>query len=321
MRQVVLDTETTGLEPEQGHRVIEIGCVELVNRRKTGRKFHRYLRPDRLIDRAAQHVHGITDDFLAQQPRFADVVDELLEFVNGAELVIHNAAFDIAFLDAELQRLPGPARRMRDLCSVIDTLPLARRCTRDSHARCAVQELQRRTPSRAHGACSTRRSSDVYRPDGAQTALVPARDRAPRRVLRAGQRGAPRGCVRVVRAATTSGGRTANLQSSTSQRLQDGWRREDERSRVRPVPAYDRHDVAHASLAISWPRDRLGQADDPRVLVGNPRVSFSAAVNGPVIAGVLLRVIFRWRGAALLSVQPGGCWRSRGVMIGPDDAA
>ena len=126
MRQVVLDTEPTGLEPEQGHRVIEIGCVELVNRRKTGRKFHRYLRPDRLIDRAAQHVHGITDDFLAQQPRFAEVVDELLEFISGAELVIHNAAFDIAFLDAELQRLPGPLRRMGELCTVIDTLPLAR---------------------------------------------------------------------------------------------------------------------------------------------------------------------------------------------------
>ena len=126
MRQVVLDTETTGLEPEQGHRVIEIGCVELINRRKTGRRFHRYLRPDRLIDRAAQDVHGITDAFLAQQPRFPEIVDELLEFVNGAELVIHNAAFDIAFLDAELQRLPGPARRMGDLCTVIDTLPLAR---------------------------------------------------------------------------------------------------------------------------------------------------------------------------------------------------
>jgi DNA polymerase-3 subunit epsilon len=126
MRQVVLDTETRGLEPEQGHRIIEIGCVELINRRKTGRKFHRYLRPDRLIDRAAQHVHGITDEFLAQQPRFAEVVDELLEFVNGAELVIHNAAFDIAFLDAELKRLPGPERRMGDLCTVIDTLPLAR---------------------------------------------------------------------------------------------------------------------------------------------------------------------------------------------------
>ena len=126
MRQVVLDTETTGLEPEQGHRVIEIGCVEFVNRRKTGRKFHRYLRPDRLIDRAAQHVHGITDEFLATQPRFGEVVDELIEFVSGAELVIHNAAFDIAFLDAELQRLPGPARRMSEICTVIDTLPLAR---------------------------------------------------------------------------------------------------------------------------------------------------------------------------------------------------
>ena len=126
MRQVVLDTETTGLEPEQGHRVIEIGCVELINRRKTGRKFHRYLRPDRLIDRAAQHVHGITDEFLATQPKFAEVVDELIEFLSGAELVIHNAAFDIAFLDAELQRLPGPARKMSSLCTVIDTLPLAR---------------------------------------------------------------------------------------------------------------------------------------------------------------------------------------------------
>jgi DNA polymerase-3 subunit epsilon len=126
MRQVVLDTETTGLEPEQGHRVIEIGCVELINRRKTGRKFHRYLRPDRLIDRAAQHVHGITDEFLATQPRFAEVVDELIEFLSGAELVIHNAAFDIAFLDAELQRLPGAKRKMADLCTVIYTLPLAR---------------------------------------------------------------------------------------------------------------------------------------------------------------------------------------------------
>jgi DNA polymerase-3 subunit epsilon len=126
MRQIVLDTETTGLEPEQGHRIIEIGCVEIVNRRKTGRTFHRYLRPDRLIDRGARDVHGITDEFLLQQPRFPDIVDELLEFVNGAELVIHNAAFDIAFLDAELKRLPGPARQMRDLCSITDTLPLAR---------------------------------------------------------------------------------------------------------------------------------------------------------------------------------------------------
>jgi DNA polymerase III subunit epsilon len=126
MRQVILDTETTGLEPEAGHRIIEIGCVEMLNRRKTGRTFHRYLRPGREIDRAAMQVHGITNEFLAQQPRFGDVVDELIEFLHGAELIIHNAAFDIAFLDAELKRLPGAARQMRDLCNVVDTLPLAR---------------------------------------------------------------------------------------------------------------------------------------------------------------------------------------------------
>jgi DNA polymerase-3 subunit epsilon len=126
MRQVILDTETTGLEPEQGHRIIEIGCVEVFKRRKTGRTFHRYLRPDREVDRGALQVHGITNEFLAQQPRFAEIVDELLEFISGAELVIHNAAFDIAFLDAELKRLPGPRRQVKGLCGVLDTLPLAR---------------------------------------------------------------------------------------------------------------------------------------------------------------------------------------------------
>jgi DNA polymerase-3 subunit epsilon len=127
MRQVVLDTETTGLEPEQGHRIIEIGCVEMFNRRKTGKTFHRYLRPDREVDWGALQVHGITNEFLAQQPRFAEVVDELVEFIGGAELIIHNAAFDIAFLDAELRRLPGPPRQIARLCGVLDTLPLARR--------------------------------------------------------------------------------------------------------------------------------------------------------------------------------------------------
>ncbi len=126
MRQVILDTETTGLEPEQGHRIIEIGCVELVNRRKTGRTFHRYLRPDREVDRGAIQVHGLTNEFLAQQPRFADVVEELIEFISGAELIIHNAAFDLAFLDAELKRLPGPLRQVRNICAVVDTLPMAR---------------------------------------------------------------------------------------------------------------------------------------------------------------------------------------------------
>ena len=128
MRQIVLDTETTGLEPEQGHRIIEIGCVEILNRRKTGRTFHRYLRPDREVDRGALEVHGITNEFLAQQPRFADVVEELIEFIRGAELIIHNAAFDMAFLDAEFGRLGPASRRVRELCgSVIDTLPLARK--------------------------------------------------------------------------------------------------------------------------------------------------------------------------------------------------
>jgi DNA polymerase-3 subunit epsilon len=128
MRQIILDTETTGLEPEQGHRIIEIGCVEILNRRKTGRTFHRYLRPDREVDRGALEVHGITNEFLAQQPRFAEVVEELVEFISGAELIIHNAAFDLAFLDAELRRLSTPERRIRELCgNVIDTLPLARK--------------------------------------------------------------------------------------------------------------------------------------------------------------------------------------------------
>lgn len=127
MRQIILDTETTGLEPEQGHRIIEIGCVELLNRRKSGRSFHRYLRPDREVDRGAIQVHGLTNEFLAQQPRFADVVEELIEFISGAELIIHNAAFDLAFLDHELKRLPGPLRQTRTICpSIIDTLPLAR---------------------------------------------------------------------------------------------------------------------------------------------------------------------------------------------------
>jgi DNA polymerase-3 subunit epsilon len=126
VRQVILDTETTGLEPELGHRVIEIGCIEIVNRRRTGRVFHRYLCPDRDIDPGALQVHGITAEFLQGQPRFAEVAGEWLDFVRGAELVIHNAPFDVAFLDAELGRLPEPPGRVVDLCQVLDTLALAR---------------------------------------------------------------------------------------------------------------------------------------------------------------------------------------------------
>jgi DNA polymerase-3 subunit epsilon len=126
MRQIVLDTETTGLEPELGHRIIEIGCVELVNRRATGRTFHRYLNPEREIDDAALAVHGISRTDLDGQPRFAEIHAELLAFLADSELVIHNAEFDVAFLDAELARVTGEARRVASVCQVLDTLALAR---------------------------------------------------------------------------------------------------------------------------------------------------------------------------------------------------
>ena len=130
MRQVVLDTETTGLEVALGHRIIEIGCVELVNRRATGRTFHHYLNPGRDIDAGALEVHGIKLEHLADKPRFADICAALAEFLDGAELIIHNAAFDVAFLDHERQlvsRATGiEVRRIRDACRVLDTLALAR---------------------------------------------------------------------------------------------------------------------------------------------------------------------------------------------------
>src|SRR5688572_1371520 len=127
MRQIVLDTETTGLEPAQGHRVIEIGCVELVNRRPTQNRFHRYINPEREVDRGALEVHGIENEFLATQPKFAEVAREFIDFVRGAELVIHNADFDVEFLNHELKRLPDLPAEIRDCCGVLDTLALARR--------------------------------------------------------------------------------------------------------------------------------------------------------------------------------------------------
>jgi len=126
MRQIVLDTETTGLEVSQGHRVIEIGCLEMKDRRLSGRSFHRYLCPDREVDAGALAVHGITNEFLASQPRFEEVAAEFLEFVAGAELVIHNAAFDVGFLEAEIARVPGLGQQLMDSCQVLDTLMLAR---------------------------------------------------------------------------------------------------------------------------------------------------------------------------------------------------
>ncbi len=124
MRQIVLDTETTGLDPAQGHRVIEIGCLEILNRRISGATYHVYLNPERDIDAGAVQVHGLTREFLADKPRFGDVATEFLEFVRDAELVIHNAPFDVGFLNAELTRLQeGPVSRY---CGVVDTLKMAK---------------------------------------------------------------------------------------------------------------------------------------------------------------------------------------------------
>ncbi|MFM1988964.1 MAG: polymerase subunit epsilon [Pseudomonadota bacterium] len=125
MRQVILDTETTGLAADQGHRIIEIGCLEIVNRRLTGRTLHRYLNPEREVDEGATEVHGMTWDDLRDKPRFAEVADEVLAFVEGAEVLIHNAAFDLAFLDAELDRLRLGRFRER-VAGVVDTLLMAR---------------------------------------------------------------------------------------------------------------------------------------------------------------------------------------------------
>jgi DNA polymerase-3 subunit epsilon len=126
VRQIVLDTETTGLESSQGHRIIEIGCVELENRRLTGNHYHQYINPRREIDQGAIEVHGITNEFLNDKPLFERVAADFIEFVRGAELIIHNAPFDLGFLDAELKRLPQQQGPMTDLCSVVDTLVMAR---------------------------------------------------------------------------------------------------------------------------------------------------------------------------------------------------
>jgi DNA polymerase-3 subunit epsilon len=127
MRQIVLDTETTGLAPEAGHRIIEIGCVELVNRRATKNTFQRYINPEREIDAAAIEVHGIDSEFLSDKPVFADIVEDFLGFVDGAELVIHNAEFDISFINHELSRLEHLPDDIRTRCDYLDTLALARR--------------------------------------------------------------------------------------------------------------------------------------------------------------------------------------------------
>lgn len=125
-RQVVLDTETTGLEPSQGHRIIEIGCVEIINRRVTSNHWHHYMQPDRKIDSGAFDVHGISNEFLKDKPRFNELVDDFLKYIEGAELIIHNAPFDVGFLNHELSLLDEPKPQIGDICSVLDTLVMAR---------------------------------------------------------------------------------------------------------------------------------------------------------------------------------------------------
>ena len=127
MRQIVLDTETTGLEPEQGHRIIEIGCVELENRALTGRHYHVYVNPEREVDDSAVEVHGITDEFLADKPLFSEIADEFLGFIRDAELIIHNAPFDVGFINHEFGLLGQNYPRTDELCTVTDSLVLARR--------------------------------------------------------------------------------------------------------------------------------------------------------------------------------------------------
>ncbi len=126
-RIIVLDTETTGLEPKQGHRIIEIGCVEIVNRKLTENTYHQYIQPDRESDEGAFEVHGISTDFLADKPRFCDIAEDFMQFVNGAELVIHNAPFDIGFLDHELAMLDPVWGKVSDHCQITDSLVMARK--------------------------------------------------------------------------------------------------------------------------------------------------------------------------------------------------
>ena len=185
MRQVVLDTETTGLEATRGHRIIEIGCVELLSRRASGRHFHHYLNPEREVDEGARAVHGLSLADLADKPRFAEIAAEFTQFIAGAELIIHNASFDIGFLDAEFARLAGdPPVRVDTLCTVLDTLGMARAMhpgqRNNLDALCKRYGIDN-SHRELHGALlDARILADVYLAmTGGQSAL--ALDEAPRR--------------------------------------------------------------------------------------------------------------------------------------------
>lgn len=199
MRQIVLDTETTGLDPKDGHRIIEIGCVELVSRRQTGNDKRWYVNPERNIDPGAIDVHGITNEFLADKPRIAEVIEEFLDYVKDAELVIHNAPFDVGFLNHELERHLQRVERIETLCKVLDTLQMARRMHPGQRASldalCKRYEIDN-SSREYHGALlDAQLLAEVYLAmTGGQTALSLGGDRskgrsagqAPARIDRAG---------------------------------------------------------------------------------------------------------------------------------------
>jgi len=177
VRQLVLDTETTGLDPAEGHRIIEIGCVELINRRRTRNDYQVFCNPDRLIEDGALNVHGITNEFLADKPRFADIARELLAYLEGAELVIHNAEFDVNFLNHELRRAGPELGTIGEYCQVLDTLKLARQAhpgqRNDLSSLCQRYSIDN-TQRTLHGArLDAELLADVYLAmTGGQTALL-----------------------------------------------------------------------------------------------------------------------------------------------------
>lgn len=178
MRQIVLDTETTGLDPGQGHRIIEIGCVEVINRRLSGNNYHQYLQPDHDIDEGAQSVHGISNEFLADKPRFTDIVGDFLEYLKGAELIIHNAPFDVGFINHELKRAGPEYGEVTTFCSIIDTLVMARKMRpgkkNNLDALCKEYEVKN-THRELHGALlDAELLAEVYlRMTGGQGTLLP----------------------------------------------------------------------------------------------------------------------------------------------------
>ncbi|MGA1675776.1 MAG: DNA polymerase III subunit epsilon [Pseudomonadales bacterium] len=236
MRQIVLDTETTGLEPGQGHRVIEIGAVELLDRRLSGRHFHCYLNPDRAVDPGAFAVHGLSDAFLSDKARFADIATDFLDFVQGAELIIHNAAFDISFLDQELGRVPGLPRSLGTLCKVTDSLAIARQ--KHPGQKNSLDALCRRyqvdnSGRTLHGALlDAEILADVYLlMTGGQTALfdaVTAQETNEARIEQMPRlRNANRIALKVIRASAGDGERHERMLDLIDQQARGGsvWRR------------------------------------------------------------------------------------------------